>query len=91
MPHFNHFIHKSVPDFIDEARVRDVLKKVDVNRDGKLDKKELREAARQLGALNGAWRAFRALKHADANNDGLISEEEQEELVKYLLTKYKTT
>ncbi|KAJ7966632.1 putative Calcium-binding EF-hand family protein [Quillaja saponaria] len=78
------------PEFVNEGRVREVLKKVDIDHDGNLNKKELQEAARQLGAFNGAWRAFRAINHADANNDGLISGEEQEELVKYLLSKYKT-
>ncbi|KAJ7942697.1 putative Calcium-binding EF-hand family protein [Quillaja saponaria] len=77
-------------DVINEERVRDVLRKVDAegDGDGRLNKEELKVALRQLGSRNAAWRYRRCLSHADDNKDGLVSEKEQEELVKYLVAKY---
>ncbi|KAL7262118.1 hypothetical protein ACSBR1_000493 [Camellia fascicularis] len=58
-------------------------KGMDKNGDGKLSKKELKDAFHDLGLKFSGWRAGRALRHADANGDGYISDEELNELVKY--------
>ncbi|XP_040998632.1 calmodulin-like protein 5 [Juglans microcarpa x Juglans regia] len=57
-------------------QVRGIIKKYDANNDGGLNKEELKDAFRALGARLPGWRARRAIHHADANGDGLIGEEE---------------
>ncbi|CAK9168715.1 unnamed protein product [Ilex paraguariensis] len=66
-----------------DDQLKGLLKRYDINKDGKLSRKELKEAFRSLGLKFSGWRARRALHHADANGDGVISEEEMNELVKY--------
>ncbi|CAK9135305.1 unnamed protein product [Ilex paraguariensis] len=66
-----------------EDRLRDLLRRYDTNRDGKLSKEELKAAFRSLGVGFSGWRAGRALRHADANEDGYINEKEMNELVEY--------
>ncbi|XP_059455747.1 calmodulin-like protein 5 [Corylus avellana] len=66
-----------------EEVLRNIFKKFDANRDGRLSKEELTDAFRYLGSRTPGWRAGRALRHVDANGDGFVSEEELSELVKY--------
>ncbi|KAL5847423.1 hypothetical protein ACOSQ3_010947 [Xanthoceras sorbifolium] len=55
----------------------------DANRDGRLSRKELKDAFNDLGARIPGWRAHRALNRADDNGDGYVSEDEVDELVSY--------
>ena len=71
----------SVP--LTEDQLKGLLKRYDTNGDGRLSKKELKVAFRNLGLKHGGWRSKHALKHANANGDGFISEEEMNQLVKY--------
>lgn len=70
---------------LSEDQLKGLLKRYDTNGDGKLSKKELSAAFRQLGLRFSGWRAGRAIHHADANCDGYISEDELRELVKYAM------
>ncbi|KAG6672150.1 hypothetical protein I3842_16G044100 [Carya illinoinensis] len=60
-----------------------IVKKYDANKDGGLNKEELEDGFRALGAYLPGWRARRALNHADANGDGLIKGEELRTLLQY--------
>ncbi|KAG5543452.1 hypothetical protein RHGRI_016248 [Rhododendron griersonianum] len=82
---------KSVNVPLTEEQLKGLLKRYDKNGDGRLSRKELREAFRSLGLNFSGWRAWRALRHADENGDGYISEEEMEELVKYATKKWGFT
>ncbi|KAK9946521.1 hypothetical protein M0R45_011984 [Rubus argutus] len=64
--------------------IRTAFKSADKNGDGKLSKKELKEAFAKLGAYCPDYRAWKARRHADANHDGFISlDEELDELLIY--------
>lgn len=69
----------------DEVQLKGIFKRFDIDGDGYLNKKELRNAFSSLGSSAPRWRALRALWHADSNKDGRISEAELENLVKYAL------
>ncbi|KAK3231391.1 hypothetical protein Dsin_003272 [Dipteronia sinensis] len=64
-------------------QLRGMFWRYDTNRDGRLSRKELKEAFNCLGSSIPGWRAHRALNRADDNGDGYISEEEVDELVSY--------
>ncbi|KAK2660310.1 hypothetical protein Ddye_006843 [Dipteronia dyeriana] len=66
-------------------QLRGMFWRYDTNRDGKLSRKELKEAFNYLGAFIPGWRAHRALNHADGNGDGYITEEEVDDLVNYVV------
>ena len=55
---------------------------------GRLREEDLKQTFRQLGARVPAWRAFRGLRHADADRDGAISGGELDDIIKYALSKY---
>ncbi|KAG5543450.1 hypothetical protein RHGRI_016246 [Rhododendron griersonianum] len=82
---------KSVNVPLTEEQLKGLLKRHDKNGDGRLSRKELREAFRSLGLDFNGWRAWRALCHADENGDGYISEAEMKELVKYATKKWGFT
>lgn len=84
-------LFRSVNVPLTEEQLKGLLKRHDKNGDGRLSRKELREAFRSLGLKFSGWRAWRALRHADGNSDGYISEEEMEELVKYATNKWGFT
>ncbi|KAL3497456.1 hypothetical protein ACH5RR_040188 [Cinchona calisaya] len=73
-----------IPQF-GERQLSDIFKQHDKNGDRRLDRAELKEAFKQLGAMIPSWRAARALHHADLNGDGYIDEEEMTGLVNYAL------
>lgn len=73
----------SVP--LNEAQLKSWFTLFDANKDGRLSKEELKNALEGLGSTFPAWRAWRALRHADENGDGYISEEELDGLVKYIV------
>ncbi|KAI9201764.1 hypothetical protein LWI28_028892 [Acer negundo] len=66
-----------------QEQLRGMFWRYDTNKDGKLSRKELKDAFNYLGASIPGWRAHRALHHADDNGDGYISEEEVDELINY--------
>ncbi|KAF5444953.1 hypothetical protein F2P56_034044 [Juglans regia] len=77
-------VPKSLAMKYDEAQLREIFKRYDVNGDGVLGRQELRKAFYSLGAyLLSGWRAYQALRHADANGDGYISEAELDDVVRY--------
>ncbi|KAI8549902.1 hypothetical protein RHMOL_Rhmol06G0061200 [Rhododendron molle] len=91
MPIWNPNPKKSVNVPLNEEQLKDLLKRYDKNGDGRLSRKELREAFRSLGLNFCGWRAWQALHHADENGDGYISEGEMEELVKFATKKWGFT
>ncbi|KAL3514518.1 hypothetical protein ACH5RR_027235 [Cinchona calisaya] len=66
-------------------QLKGIFEQCDKNGDGRLDRAELKEAFKRLGAMIPRWRAARGLHHADANGDGYIDEEEMTGLVNYAL------
>lgn len=68
---------------LDEAQLRATFRKHDINDDGHLNKEELKEAFRRLGAIMPSWRADRAIYYTDIDIDGVIDEEEIDQLVAY--------
>ncbi|KAL3514507.1 hypothetical protein ACH5RR_027234 [Cinchona calisaya] len=73
----------SVP--LTAEQLRGIFEQCDKNGDGRLDRAELKEAFKKLGAMIPSWRAARGLHHADLNGDGYIDEEEMTDLVNYAL------
>lgn len=76
---------KSAQVSLNEEQLMNLLKRYDTNGDGRLSKQELYDAFKSLGSNFPAWRAWRALRHADANRDGCVNEDEFGELVKYVV------
>lgn len=72
-----------MPIYSPGADVRHMFDKYDKNGDGHLDKEELKQVFKDLGALIPRWRASAGLKYADANGDGFISLEEMDALIGY--------
>jgi len=70
---------------LNEAQLREIFKQHDVNGDGHLNKQELKEAFRKLGAIIPSWRADRAIYYTDIDIDGVISEGEIDQLVVYAM------
>ncbi|XVE70062.1 hypothetical protein DITRI_Ditri10aG0041600 [Diplodiscus trichospermus] len=70
---------------VTEEQVRGIFNRYDADKDGRLNKQELKEAFASLGSRAPGLRASLALHHADTNGDGYISEAEFEKLVKYTL------
>lgn len=68
-----------------EEQLMGLLRRYDTDGDGRLSRQELRDAFDSLGSTFPAWRAWRALRHADANRDGCINEDELGELVAYVI------
>ncbi|KAL0908664.1 hypothetical protein M5K25_023169 [Dendrobium thyrsiflorum] len=65
-------------------KFKDWLKSIDLNGDGLISRKELRDGLRALGLNSTQWKAWRALVHADLNhNKHVDGDEEFEELIKY--------
>lgn len=57
------------------------LMKFDVNGDGKISAKELREAIRANGGRFCRWKANRVIKAIDSNSNGVIDDTEISKLV----------
>lgn len=75
----------SLNESVNEEQLMAWLRRYDTDGDGRLTKQELQDAFKSLGSTFPAWRAWRALRHADANGDGCINEDELRELVKYVI------
>ncbi|KAM7514211.1 hypothetical protein LguiA_003794 [Lonicera macranthoides] len=83
MPLMAHTDDKGQKLNLTEEQLKMIFREADTNKDGRLDKKELKGAFERLGAIVSGWRAGRALYHADQDKDGFISEQELDDLVKY--------
>ncbi|KAL5777790.1 hypothetical protein ACOSP7_010716 [Xanthoceras sorbifolium] len=69
---------------IPEEKLEDFFRRFKTDdQDQRLSKQELKDAFDSLGSRFPAWRAKRALQHADTNGNGYISEQELDGLVKY--------
>ncbi|KAJ9567639.1 hypothetical protein OSB04_003605 [Centaurea solstitialis] len=75
--------HRSIEVLSDDP-LKGVLKTFDKNGDGKLSRKELKVGLKSLGLRFAGFRAWRAVRRADANGDGQIGDEEMDELAKYV-------
>ncbi|EYU44390.1 hypothetical protein ABFS82_08G049000 [Erythranthe guttata] len=52
------------------------LMKFDVDKDGRISRKELRRAVRSSGGLFSGWKSGRGMVEADADGSGFIDEQE---------------
>ncbi|KAJ0026064.1 hypothetical protein Pint_08786 [Pistacia integerrima] len=77
------YLSRTANFLLTEEQLKGLLKRYDINGDGRLSKKELQVAFRGLGLNFSGFRARRALQHADADNDGFITDEEMKELITY--------
>lgn len=67
-----------------DDQLKGMLSKFDTNRDGNICRGELKVGLKSLGLRFTFVRAGRALRHADSNGDGVISDEEINNLAKYV-------
>ncbi|KAK1433501.1 hypothetical protein QVD17_10412 [Tagetes erecta] len=74
---------RPLDEAISENQLKSIFREFDVNRDGKLSRKELKVGLKSIGIRFSGFRAWRAVRHVDANGDGMIGEEEIDELIKY--------
>lgn len=68
-----------------EEMLSSMFKQFDADKDGRLSYEDLKQAFKALGARFVAYRAYRALKFADANGDGFIDISEFDDLIKYTI------
>uniref|UniRef100_A0A7C9AHF5 EF-hand domain-containing protein n=1 Tax=Opuntia streptacantha TaxID=393608 RepID=A0A7C9AHF5_OPUST len=74
------------PKPLSEDQLRKIFMEHDKNGDGHLDKNELKEAFRKIGASVPAYRASRAIHYADIDGDGVINKEHEiDHLVSYAI------
>lgn len=66
-----------------ENHLKGIFRAFDTDGDGKLSRKELKVGLKSLGLRFTSIRAWRAIRHVDANGDGLIGEDELDELTIY--------
>lgn len=59
------------------------LKKFDVDKDGRISKKELREAIRATGGRFPRFKSRLGVRSADANSNGFVDEDELDNLVEF--------
>ncbi|KAG8079713.1 hypothetical protein GUJ93_ZPchr0007g4046 [Zizania palustris] len=57
------------------------LMKFDTDHDGRINRRELREAIRHCGARFAGLRAWHALQRADRNRNGFVDDDEIESLI----------
>ncbi|KAF5792333.1 putative EF-hand domain-containing protein [Helianthus annuus] len=67
-----------------EKQIEGLIRRFDADKDGKISRKELRVGLKGLGLRFAGFRAGRAVRYADADGDGYISDEEINELAKYV-------
>ncbi|KNA07300.1 hypothetical protein SOVF_173210 [Spinacia oleracea] len=79
------WVVKSKKNRVSEEQLRMIFMAHDKNGDGHLDKKELKEAFRVLGARIPCYRAGRAIYYSDIDMDGAINEDEIDHLVSYAI------
>lgn len=86
MPFFSCTEKKSTMDkLLIEEELKNIFLKYDKNGDGRLCKKELKNAFRELHSWIPGFRPRQGLHAADVNHDGFVSEDEMGILVKNAL------
>ncbi|XVF60068.1 hypothetical protein PTKIN_Ptkin08bG0013400 [Pterospermum kingtungense] len=68
-----------------EEQLVSAFRRFDGNGDGRLSRKELKNAFKSLGSRCPTCQSLAALYHADKNGDGYISEKEMNPLIQYAL------
>ncbi|KAH7855137.1 hypothetical protein Vadar_021640 [Vaccinium darrowii] len=72
-----HTVHKCVPAGKREmtmAEFKEWIRRFDEDKDGRINKDDLREAIRATGAWFPSWKAKLGVKAADMNRDGFIDD-----------------
>ncbi|MEX7539320.1 hypothetical protein SGI37_20100, partial [Providencia rettgeri] len=70
---------------LSEEELKGLLMRYDKNKDGKLDRQELKVDFKDLWLWFCGMRAYQAMQHADKNKDGLIVDDETAVLVEYAI------
>ncbi|CAL5085648.1 unnamed protein product [Urochloa decumbens] len=65
------------------AEFKDWLKQFDADGDGRISRRELREAIRRRGAWFATVKAWRAVRRADRDRNGFVDDAEMEGLVEF--------
>ncbi|OEL38832.1 hypothetical protein BAE44_0000148 [Dichanthelium oligosanthes] len=65
------------------AEFKEWLKQFDADGDGRISRRELREAIRRRGARFASVKAWRAVRRADRDRNGFVDECEMESLVDF--------
>ncbi|KAJ1291909.1 hypothetical protein BS78_02G352300 [Paspalum vaginatum] len=65
------------------AEFKGWLKQFDADGDGRISRRELREATRRRGAWFAGVKAWRAVRRADSDRNGFVDECEMENLVEF--------
>lgn len=68
---------------LSEKQMKSIFRSFDKNGDGNLSRKELKVGLKSCGIRFAGFKAWRAVRHADANGDGLVCDDEIDELTKY--------
>ncbi|XP_021299254.1 probable calcium-binding protein CML10 [Herrania umbratica] len=74
---------KHAPLPLSKEQLKEVFRRSDSNKDGRLSKEELKKAFNELGSRVPVFRTLAALHHADENGDGYVSEDELDAVVQY--------
>lgn len=67
----------------EEHQLKLIFNQFDSDKDGLLNKQELKNAFSYLGSRVPEWRTQRALSYADENGDGYIDDKELEKIINY--------
>ncbi|KAL0917136.1 hypothetical protein M5K25_012183 [Dendrobium thyrsiflorum] len=72
-----------------EEQLKQWLKSLDKNSDGRISKQELREALRSTGQRFAGWKAWRTIKNADLNRNNFIDGNSEIEKLMSIAAKWR--